>query len=83
MMVPSQPKQTVYNDFKKATEPTRNSQGKKLISKAGRINDGPCPLSTEGYCNVARDQDREFYCGSNWWKSCTVYLEKMNCKEVS
>lgn len=51
-----QPRQTEYEKYKEAKDPVFDGKGKRLISKAGTINDGPCPLSTEGYCNVARAQ---------------------------
>jgi len=34
----------------------------------------PCPLSENGFCLVAREQGREFYCGSYWWKSCSFII---------
>ena len=64
-----------HDDFRNASDPYFESQGKQRISKAGLIDDGKCPLSTDGFCNVAKAQGRSFQCGSNWWKSCTIYLK--------
>jgi len=72
-------KPTMYDEFKKASDPYFESYGKTRISKAGLIDDGKCPLSTNGFCNVAKEQGRSFHCDSNWWKSCTIYLKN---KEV-
>jgi len=62
-------------DFRKASDPYFESMGKQRISKAGLIDDGKCPLSTDGFCNVATEQGRIFHCVSNWWKSCTIYMQ--------
>ena len=40
----------------------------------------PCPLSETGFCLVAREKGREFYCGSYWWKSCGFIIAQ---KEAS
>ena len=73
MMVPSQPKQTEYEKYKKDKDPVFDGKGKQLISKAGKLDDGLCPLSSEGICQPSRQGKYLFSCVSHWWKCCSVY----------
>ena len=73
MMVPSQPTQTAYEKYKKEKDPVFDGKGTKLISKAGKLDDGPCPLSSDDICQPSRQGKYLFSCVSHWWKSCPVY----------
>ena len=73
-------KPTMYEDFKNARDHKPSVKNKKLLDKIGDYDDGPCPLSTDGFCNIAKEQGRKFYCGSTWWNSCTVYLKNREIK---
>ena len=76
-MVPSQPTQTAYEKYKKEKDTVFNGKGKKLISKAGKLDDGLCHLSSDGICQPSRKGKYLFSCVSHWWKSCPIYLKNM------